>query len=79
MSSGGPATLRFLAGGNYIDIVDLYQLPPTCPFIFLENSSCKRAQLWLLMELSLKQEGNIAANRNRKGYSGMVALSAVDV
>jgi hypothetical protein len=37
-SSGGPlspevllaATLRFLAGGNYIDIVDLYQLPPTC-------------------------------------------------
>ncbi len=23
------ATLRYLAGGNYIDIVDLYELPPS--------------------------------------------------
>ena len=38
LSSGSPlnieillaATLRYLAGGNFIDIVDLYQLPPTC-------------------------------------------------
>jgi hypothetical protein len=37
-SSGSPlvaevllaATLRYLAGGSYIDIVDLYLLPPTC-------------------------------------------------
>ncbi len=38
-SSGSPinaeillaATLRYLAGGSYIDIVDLYDLPHTCP------------------------------------------------
>lgn len=24
------ATLRYLAGGSYIDIVDLYRFPPTC-------------------------------------------------
>ena len=118
------ATLRYLAGGHFIDIVDIYQLPYTSPHIYfwrtikaidsvldnikLPDSIEEWKELSNSWDYKMKAQfgcaflkgttlaldgivietrrptvaevgGNISGNRNRKGYYGMVALSAVDV
>jgi hypothetical protein len=130
-SSGSPlsaeillaATLRYLAGGSYIDISDLYQLPMRPqPYFWktiqaidqvLDNIQLpKTSREWISLSEEWNEKmrkmigkcylpgttlaldglvietrkpteaevnGNVLGNFNRKGYYGMVALSAVDV
>jgi hypothetical protein len=132
ISSGSPlepevllaATLRYLAGGSYVDIVDLYLLPyqgahryfwktmkaidevidniriPKTPNEWRKlnsewNQKMEKAFVKCYLPgtvfsidgivIETKQphleevRGDIIGNMNRKGYFGMVALSAVDV
>lgn len=129
-SSGSPlvgeillaATLRYLAGASYIDLVDLYKLPEKCHVYFwrtleaidqvLDNIKIpstpgewrQLSEEWnekMRVKLSncyfpgtvlsldgivietrkpypSEVNGDIVGNFNRKGYFGMVAMSAVD-